>query len=53
MLWSPEQILPSMYELRNRGIIARVSEIDTVRQFSTKWSLDEVVERLEGSESQA
>jgi len=46
MLWSPERIIPSLYELRNRGIISKVSEIDNVRQFTTKWPLERVVEHL-------
>lgn len=46
MLWSPEQIIPSLYELRNRGIISKVSEIDNIRQFTTKWQLERVVEHL-------
>lgn len=46
MLWNPDRILPSLYELRNLGVINKVSEIDTVRQFTTKWSLDEVVNHL-------
>lgn len=46
MLWQPGRLLPSLYELRNRGIISKVSEIDTVRQFSTKWTLDQVVDHL-------
>lgn len=46
MLWHPDRIVPMLYELRNAGIISKVSEIDTVRQFSTKWNLDEVVDHL-------
>ena len=46
LLWNPNRILPSLYELRNRGLIAKVSEIDTVRQFTTKYTLDKVVEKL-------
>jgi DNA repair protein RadC len=46
MLWNPDRILPSLYELRNRGLISKVSEIDRVRQFTTRCSLEEVVERL-------
>lgn len=48
MLWNPDQIVPSLYELRNRGLLSKVSEIDTVRQFSVKWSLEELVELLIG-----
>jgi hypothetical protein len=48
MFWSPDTTLSSIYELRNRGIIARVSEIDTVRQFSTKMTLKEYVAQISG-----
>ncbi len=46
MLWNPSQIVPSLYELRNRGIISKVSEIDNIRQFTTKWTLGQVVDHL-------
>jgi len=48
MFWYPEAILPMLYELRNQGIISRVSEIDTVRQFSTKYTLEEYVAQVTG-----
>jgi hypothetical protein len=46
MLWNPDRILSSLYELRNLGLIAKVSEIDSVRQFTTRWNLDQLVSRL-------
>lgn len=46
MLWNPAQILPGLYELRNRGIISKVSEIDNIRQFTTKYTLGQVVDQL-------
>jgi len=46
MLWKPELILTELYELRNQGLISKVSEIDTVRQFTTKYSPNQLVERL-------
>jgi DNA repair protein RadC len=46
LLWNPEEILVALYELRNLGIIAKVSEIDTVRQFTTKYTLEEAVKHL-------
>jgi DNA repair protein RadC len=46
MLWNPSQIVPSLYELRNAGIISKVSEIDNIRQFTMKWPLRKVVEHL-------
>ncbi|MEQ8169319.1 MAG: UPF0758 domain-containing protein [Candidatus Eremiobacterota bacterium] len=46
MLWKPDGIITSLYELRNQGVISKISEIDSVRQFTTKWSLEEVVKEL-------
>ena len=47
LLWNPDQLLPALYELRNLGLIAKVSEIDSIRQFAIRWNIEEVVERLE------
>ncbi len=46
MLWKPTAIVPALYELRNRKIISKVSEIDAVRQFTTKYTLEQVCEAL-------
>lgn len=46
MLWNPDRILPSLYELRNMGLISKISEIDNVRQFTTKFTLEELVTQL-------
>ncbi len=46
MMWSPAQIVPMLYEMRNIGIISKVSEIDNIRQFTTRMTLGEVIERL-------
>jgi DNA repair protein RadC len=46
MLWNPERILHSLYELRNQGIISKVSEIDNIRQFTIKYTLTGVVEQI-------
>lgn len=46
MFWNPDRVLTALYELRNLGLIAKISEIDTVRQFTTKWNLEQLVERL-------
>ncbi len=46
MLWKPDALIPTLYELRNRNIISKVSEIDTVRQFTTKYTLNQVSEVL-------
>jgi DNA repair protein RadC len=46
MLWNPERLLPSLYELRNQGIIAKVSAIDSIRLFTTKWNLPQFVQNF-------
>ena len=46
MLWKPDQILTMTYELRNRGFISKISEIDNFRQFTIKWSLEQSIERM-------
>ncbi len=46
MLWKPAAIISALYELRNRNIISKVSEIDSVRQFTTKYTLNQVSEVL-------
>lgn len=46
MLWRPDQLLPAIYELRNLGWLSKVSEIDTVRQFTTRFTLAELVDHI-------
>jgi DNA repair protein RadC len=46
MLWNPDRILHALYELRNDVLISKISEIDGIRQFTTKYSLREVVGQL-------
>ena len=46
MLWNPERILHSLYELRNRSLVSKVSEIDNIRQFTTRHTLAGAVEQL-------
>ena len=46
MLWNPERLLHALYELRNQGLISKVSEIDNIRQFTTKHTLAGVVEQV-------
>ncbi len=46
MLWNPEWLLHALYELRNQGLISKVSEIDNIRQFTTKHTLAGVVEQI-------
>jgi DNA repair protein RadC len=51
MLWNPDRLLDTLYELRNHGLISKVSEIDNIRQFTTKYTLDEVVEQIVSRET--
>ncbi len=46
LLWKPDQILPMVYELRNKGFISKISEIDSFRQFTTKLNLGHALELL-------
>jgi len=46
ILWNPTRILPSLYELRNRYLISKISEIDSVRQFTTKMTLESIVTEI-------
>ena len=50
MLWKPDQIMPALYELRNQGLITRISAIDSVRQFTLRHTLDSVVYELVAAE---
>jgi hypothetical protein len=43
LLWNPAGILSALYELRNLGIISKVSQIDSFRQFTTRWDLEQAV----------
>jgi DNA repair protein RadC len=46
LLWDPAQAVTALYECRNRGWITKVSQIDTVRQFTLRCRLEEVVALL-------
>ncbi|MBU0995358.1 MAG: hypothetical protein KJ737_22915 [Proteobacteria bacterium] len=46
MLWNPEHLLHALYELRNQGLISKVSEIDNIRQFTIKHTLASVVDQI-------
>lgn len=46
MLWKPDALMPALYELRNKTILSKISEIDSLRQFTTKYTLDQLSEIL-------
>ncbi|HPQ70649.1 MAG TPA: hypothetical protein PKW95_16105 [bacterium] len=43
LLWSQDWIRKALYRLREMGILAKVSEIDTVRQFTTRFEPAEAI----------
>jgi len=47
MLWNPDSLLTGLYELRNHKIISKISEIDGIRQFTIRYRIDEVVDKIE------
>ena len=51
MLWNPERLTHALYDLRNSGLISKVSEIDAIRQFTTRYTLSEAVERIIGGKT--
>lgn len=53
MLWNPNRILSSLYELRNQGIISKISEIDNIRQFTTRCTLDDLIAKLPGEKGRS
>lgn len=38
LLWSQDWIRKGLYQLRELGMLAKISEIDTVKQFTTKYT---------------
>jgi hypothetical protein len=52
LLWRPSSFVPMLYELRNRGIISKVSEIDSLRQMTIRYPFDQigiVLQKQQGS----
>ena len=50
MFWYPERMIECLYELRNKNVISKVSEIDNMNQFTIKYSLNELVEKISKGE---
>jgi DNA repair protein RadC len=46
LLWPADQLVRALYELRNKGLIAKVSEIDQMRQVTLRYDLDGVVQKM-------
>jgi DNA repair protein RadC len=46
LLWDRKWIAEQLYMLRHFKLLSKVSEIDNIRQFTTKYSLSEAVEHI-------
>jgi hypothetical protein len=46
MLWDRDWMVSQLYHLRERGLLVKVSEIDRMRQFTTKFSLCDAIEPI-------
>jgi DNA repair protein RadC len=46
LLWDQAWMIRQLYRLREAGLISKVSEIDRLRQFTTKYSLADVVQSI-------
>jgi DNA repair protein RadC len=43
LLWDQQWMVQQLYRLREAGLLSKVSEIDRVRQFTTKYALADAV----------
>jgi hypothetical protein len=48
LLWDRQWMVKQLYLLREAGLLSKVSEIDRMRQFTTKYNLPEAVRRIAG-----
>jgi len=46
LLWDKQWIVRQLYHLREAGMLAKVSEIDRMRQFTTKYSLADALKPI-------
>jgi hypothetical protein len=46
LLWDQAWMIRQLYRLREVGLLSKVSEIDRVRQFTTKYSLADVIKPI-------
>jgi DNA repair protein RadC len=46
LLWDRQWMVHQLYVLREAGILSKVSEIDRMRQFTTKYTLEDAVRHL-------
>ncbi len=46
LLWDRQWMVHQLYKLREAGLLAKVSEIDRMRQFTTKYTLAEALQHI-------
>ena len=46
LLWDQQWMVRQLYRLREAGLLSKVSEIDRLRQFTTKYTLTDAVKRI-------
>ncbi len=46
LLWDQQWMVRQLYRLREAGLLAKVSEIDRMRQFTTKYNLADAVQPI-------
>lgn len=46
LLWDKEWMIRQLYRLREAGLLSKVSDIDRMRQFTTKYSLSDAVQYI-------
>lgn len=46
MLWDQQWMVRQLYRLREAGLLPKVSEIDRMRQFTTRYTLADAVQRI-------
>jgi len=46
MLWDQQWMVRQLYRLREAGLLSKVSEIDRLRQFTTRYTLADAVRRI-------
>jgi DNA repair protein RadC len=46
MLWDQQWMVRQLYRLREAGLLSKVSEIDRMRQFTTRYTLADAVQRI-------
>ena len=46
LLWDQQWMIRQLYRLREVGLLSKVSEIDQLRHFTTRYTLTDALERI-------